>query len=326
MIYSETSCFEFISAEQAREYLKLSGGNRVISDSCVRKYANDIRNKTWSTTGQGIAFDITGRLIDGHHRLLAIIQENAGVRSLVVRGLPLTARDVTDTGKPRSLPNIETLNGKENGTMRVSRARAIANIWTPQTVSLSHPQFERVYETFQEGLDWSVRTFTYASCGRLSIAPMAGAFAFCWCHAHREAVEEFGQRVATNNQLVPGSMGHVLHKYVNAESSHVYRDSRSRSRKLNTATDPSRVMMRKIIRAVQVALEGKTIAPLQDSKRGRDYFEKIHRSEGRNLDWLFGPQEELRYEASEESIDAKPTSRPHVRPTQSQAHSPPRPR
>ena len=296
--YSETACFEFISPEQARKYLKLSGGNRIISDSCVNKYANDIRNETWSTTGQGIAFDITGRLIDGHHRLLAIIKENMVVRSLVVRGLPLTARDVTDTGKPRSLPNIESINGKENGAMRVSRARAIANIWTPQTVSLSHPQFERVYATFKEGLDWSVRTFTYASCGRLSIAPMAGAFAFCWCHAHREAVEDFGQRVATNNQLVPGSMGHVLHKYVNSESAHVYRDQRVRNAKLRTANDPSRVMMRKIIRAVQVEIEGKTISPLQDSRIGRDYFEAIHRSEGRNLDWLFGPNEDLSEESS----------------------------
>lgn len=87
----ETCEFEFITPEKAQEYYKKSTGNRKIRKSAVDAYARDIKNGKWQVNGESIVFNEDGVLIDGHHRLLAIMFSKESIRCLVVRGI---SRDV----------------------------------------------------------------------------------------------------------------------------------------------------------------------------------------------------------------------------------------
>ena len=88
--------------------------NRNISDRNVDRITRDIKAGKWVFDGNAIKFDKEGNLIDGQHRLWAIIRAQCNVLSLVVRGLENKAVDVIDTGKSRSNADVLHFNGYVN--------------------------------------------------------------------------------------------------------------------------------------------------------------------------------------------------------------------
>jgi len=72
-----------VSPALAEEWLKMNTNNRKKRPSTVKKYARAMRDGAWKLTHQGIAFDEDNRLLDGQHRLEAIVQSGATVEMLV---------------------------------------------------------------------------------------------------------------------------------------------------------------------------------------------------------------------------------------------------
>lgn len=85
--------------------------NRKISKKMVNTYARDMIAGTWEMTGEAIKFDTTGRLIDGQHRLSAVIAAHKTVNMAVITGLEPSVMDVIDTGKSRSAGDALTIHG-----------------------------------------------------------------------------------------------------------------------------------------------------------------------------------------------------------------------
>jgi hypothetical protein len=63
-----------------------NAGNRPISKHVVKTYAEDMREGRWMLTHQGPAFDENDRLIDGQHRLAAVIAADVPVPMYVTFG------------------------------------------------------------------------------------------------------------------------------------------------------------------------------------------------------------------------------------------------
>lgn len=106
--------FEVISItpEKAQEYLSTNTDqNRKISKTTVARYAKDMIMNRWQSTGEAIKFDETGRLIDGQHRLSAIVSSKKTVQMLVIHGLPEEVIQVIDTGKSRTAADALTIAG-----------------------------------------------------------------------------------------------------------------------------------------------------------------------------------------------------------------------
>lgn len=76
--------------------------NRKLRRGRVAQYAQDMRRDMWLLTGQGLTFDTTGRLIDGQHRLAAIIEAGVPVRLTVMRNAVPEAYTVIDSGLART--------------------------------------------------------------------------------------------------------------------------------------------------------------------------------------------------------------------------------
>ena len=94
---------ETITPEKAIAYLGKSTGNRPTIQRSVNEIAAAIKAGKWRVTPNGIGFDVSGRLIDGHHRLTAIVQAGLAVQSWVVRGLDQDSWFAIDNGKRRSV-------------------------------------------------------------------------------------------------------------------------------------------------------------------------------------------------------------------------------
>jgi len=103
---------ETISPEMAAAYLALNTHNRPLVVNRVETISNDIAEGNWVFNGESIKFSATDKLLDGQHRLEAIVRAEKSVDSLVIRGLPEEAQDTVDTGAKRTLGNILALRGE----------------------------------------------------------------------------------------------------------------------------------------------------------------------------------------------------------------------
>jgi hypothetical protein len=116
-----TVTFEDITPEIATQYLEGNIHNRPIRMWLVEQYADEIR-RGWETTHQGIAFDVRGTLVDGQHRLWAIIETGVTVHVMVTRGLPVGVGGRIDTGKPKTATERIGLDGVTQRTVQCCRA------------------------------------------------------------------------------------------------------------------------------------------------------------------------------------------------------------
>lgn len=105
-----------VTPAMAKKWLTTNEHNRNIKKSKVTVYARQMAAGEWQLTGQTIEFDTTGRLIDGQHRLLAIIESGESIRLLVAKGVRPEAQSVLDTGAARTYGDVLSMQGVENAT------------------------------------------------------------------------------------------------------------------------------------------------------------------------------------------------------------------
>jgi len=90
-----------ITPHLAEQYLAHNISNRNLRADHVRAMARDMEAGNWRKTGESIKFDRGDRLIDGQHRLHAIIMSGVTCEMLMVVGLDPDVRQVIDTGAVR---------------------------------------------------------------------------------------------------------------------------------------------------------------------------------------------------------------------------------
>lgn len=118
----------FVTPEMAEEWLDANTENRTLRSHQVDSLARDMTAGAWQITGDPVKFDTRGILIDGQHRLWAIVQSGKTVPLFVIRNLPTEVRTVIDTGAKRSAGDVLTFEGfkstsKLASTVRITLAR-----------------------------------------------------------------------------------------------------------------------------------------------------------------------------------------------------------
>lgn len=114
-----------VGPQLAREWLARNHPrNRVISAARVADYARHMREGTWPLTHQGIAFNTSDQLIDGQHRLHAVIGAGVVVPMLVTWGLDVDRLVYTniDTGATKRPAHM--IGGK-NAAVKAAAARLL---------------------------------------------------------------------------------------------------------------------------------------------------------------------------------------------------------
>lgn len=101
--------------------------NRGARETVVDQYARDMTNGNWRFTGDAIKFAADGTLLDGQHRLLAIIKSGVTLDILTIYGLDVEAQDVMDTGAKRGAHDQLGLHGYTNVAALAATTRLCIN-------------------------------------------------------------------------------------------------------------------------------------------------------------------------------------------------------
>lgn len=109
-----TTVTEMITPQKAAEYLTKNLCNRKKNENTVNYYAKQMANGEWMLTSQGISIDNEGFLLDGQHRMFAIIKANVVIPMRVTRGEPHSNFLAYDTGKSRSASDVLSIGQVAN--------------------------------------------------------------------------------------------------------------------------------------------------------------------------------------------------------------------
>ena len=110
---------QLVTPEMAKEYLTKNTDNRNKRGWWVSGLAGQIKRGEWIPTHQGVGITESGRLIDGQHRLEAIIEANIPVEMMVTTGVRDDAYKVLDNGIKRTLADLTGINTKTAEVCRV---------------------------------------------------------------------------------------------------------------------------------------------------------------------------------------------------------------
>jgi hypothetical protein len=110
----------------AKEWLNRNTHNRKVRARAVFDYARDMAAGNWKHNGEAIKFSRSGALLDGQHRLLAIVESGVAVELLVVNDLDDDAQETMDSGRRRTTGDALNLRGETNFTVL---AAILKKVW-----------------------------------------------------------------------------------------------------------------------------------------------------------------------------------------------------
>jgi hypothetical protein len=103
--------------------------NRPVRQAIVGKYANDMKYGRWvADNGETIKFNAQGQLIDGQHRLNAIVKANVAVTIWVAYDVADTAFTTIDTGYLRSAGAIMHMGGEIDSNKKAALVRNLIKL------------------------------------------------------------------------------------------------------------------------------------------------------------------------------------------------------
>lgn len=103
-----------VGPEKATQLLVSNTKNRKLSPRIVEKYARDMAHGNWINNGDVVRISVDGVLLDGQHRLSAIVMSGVTIPVNFVEGLDPDAFTRIDTGHKRTIGAIAGLTGFAN--------------------------------------------------------------------------------------------------------------------------------------------------------------------------------------------------------------------
>lgn len=148
MKYQET----IVTPQLAKRMLEHNfANNRNINDRRVETYANDMKKGEWKFNGEAIKFNKQGELMDGQHRLHAVIRANVPVKMAVIRDID---NDVYlfDKMTPRSTAQSAKMAGID-GSLANTSVCAMINLYFNLTQGKIYSSDVKIMEYMEENAE-----------------------------------------------------------------------------------------------------------------------------------------------------------------------------
>ena len=219
-----------VTPEMASRWLRNNFRNRPVKDDVVSAYARDMVNGAWQPTHQGIAFNDRDELIDGQHRLMAVVKSRCTVRMMVTFNLPakiegheMTTMDCVDRGCTRSVADqLKIQHGLKSGGQIAQVTSTLAHLCIGERMRrMSVGQTLEIYREFKVEMDFIIAN--RSKMPGLKSAGVLGGFVFVLATQGASVNERPAAKMF--NALVWGDdkkEGHRLMAYPALKALHVF--------------------------------------------------------------------------------------------------------
>src|SRR5262245_5096001 len=213
-----------ISSAVAKSLLDRNTRNRRKSNPDVDDWSTEMAAGRWRETSQGIGIARDGIIVDGQHRLYAIVDSGVTVSMIVVVGLDPEVFTVTDTGRRRTSADALGMVG-ETSTLQlaaITRAcyefdRLLGGARTPVRTRLHHDVLLAYRDGKEEPLREAVRFAQTVRTYGLPINKTAAGAAYFLIMRDgndRPLAEEFFEGLKTGVSLLATDPRYVLRRVV----------------------------------------------------------------------------------------------------------------
>lgn len=142
-----------ITPEIAAKMLKCNTANRPLTESHVAALAKEMKRGSWKVNGDMIRISSKNIIIDGQHRLHAVVRSAITIQSWVMVGLPDDVFDTIDVGKRRSSGDTLSCRGEKNAHRLAAALIMIDKYMTgrsEKSVSYSNTEVEVLLEKYPD--------------------------------------------------------------------------------------------------------------------------------------------------------------------------------
>jgi hypothetical protein len=115
-----------VTPELAEKWLRQNTHNRPLRKRAIADYSRDMAAGKWLQNGEALKFASDGTLLDGQHRLYAVVKAGVPVTMLIVTGLPPETQETMDAGRKRTTADAFGLRGEANATVL---AAVLKRVW-----------------------------------------------------------------------------------------------------------------------------------------------------------------------------------------------------
>lgn len=203
-----------MTVERAQALLLRNTNNRSISQAQVDKYARDMERGDYAFTGETVKVARSGRLLDGQHRLSAVVKSGVGVPMAIAYGLDEIVFETLDRGEHRDFSDVLNERGVQNAG---AVAAAVRMLWLLENYRFLYAKGQRPVASNSE-LDATLadhpeileRT-TYINKLRTKLVPSVAILAeYMFSRVDAAMARDFLDRVAMGLGLQAGDPEYTL--------------------------------------------------------------------------------------------------------------------
>lgn len=259
---------ETITPNKAAQLLEkhwVKENQRKFSPSTAASYARAMKAGQWGLTHQGIAISDEGELIDGIHRLSAVVDSGVSIQCMVTTGIPggcngggAKVIDVIDAGRPRGVgQQLQLRHGVYNGNMYAAITRTLMHLCA-QTEKMHVGKFSVanslvVADIYEKEI---THCFEHRSPDKIvRNAPVMAAAAFAM-KAFPTQIEDFYARLTLGENLRREDPAHTCRRWLQ--------------------TYPGRgtnlIQPRAVLTAAMKHVNGETLQRIYDTESGYRFF------------------------------------------------------
>lgn len=206
---------KLITPSYAKELLEANTKNRNLSPALVYRYSKDIANGCWKEdTAEAIKISKTNVVLDGQHRLHAIIKANKPTYMHVVVDLEDSIFDVLDTGKSRSVNDAFKIDGiKQSNNIPsiilkyrlLKKGKVKSDGRKDTTTNAEILEFYKQKESYWQNIGKKSISW-YAQFAKILSPSMIGGFYSFLSDISQKDAEDFMNQLATGNDVKSNSI------------------------------------------------------------------------------------------------------------------------
>lgn len=257
------AAFVEVTPALAEEWLAGNTVNRKIRIDAVNQYANDMATGRWTVSESAICFSPDGKLLNGQHRLAAVIQSGATIAMLVMRNVPVESMSNMDAGRKRTAADALGFDG-ESSPHLLAAATRLALLYTDGRIyrdrKVQATSNGEIRDFLAEHPDLRYSVFSTSALARsVDLSPTAKVVAH-WLFMHaagEDAADQFFELLASRVGLPDGSPILAL-------------DSRTRELRKSKASINHRSELYLLIKAWNYWRNGRSVRSLSLTSRAAD--------------------------------------------------------